>query len=170
MEPLFKNKTTLSSKNYIQLVKFHQKKNNWKYTLYTATISILFVICVAFQISARNYLIATIIFACFVAFLGYRFIQPGQKNKKELRSDKVQNNLINYYFFYDNYFKVKNTIGNSKLKYSKLYKVYENDNYFYLYLDKNNSFILEKNGFMIGTSSDFEKFMKSKVGFKFKKD
>ena len=30
MEALFKNKTKLSEENYLNLVQFHQKKNNWK--------------------------------------------------------------------------------------------------------------------------------------------
>ena len=75
---------------------------------------------------------------------------------------------MNYYFFYENYFRVKNTIGNSKLKYYKLYRVYENENYFYLYLNKDNCLILEKSGFMIGSTDDFRSFMKNKVRFKFK--
>lgn len=168
MQILFKNKTTLSPENYIHLVQFHQEKNNWKYWLYTAFVSTLFLVCISFQFVFQNYFIACIFLACFLVFLGYRFIQPYHKTKKELQSKKVQNNLVNYYFFYDNYFRIKNAIGNSKLKYYKLYRVYENDNYFYLYLDKNNSLIIEKFGFMIGDVTSFRNFMKRKVRFKFK--
>ncbi|MCI9178143.1 MAG: YcxB family protein [Clostridia bacterium] len=168
MQILFKNKTILSSSNYIHLVQFHQKKNNWKYWLYTAFLSFLFLICIAFQFISCNYFIAFILLACFLGFLGYRFIEPYHKTKKELQSKKIQNNLVNYYFFYENYFKIKNSIGNSKLKYYKLYKVYENENYFYLYLNKDNCLIIEKTGFMIGNADSFRNFIKSKVRFKFK--
>lgn len=170
MQALFKNKTVLSSKNYLHLVDFHQKKNNWKYWLYTATLSLLFIIAISFQLIAKKYFIAVLLFVAFLAFLGYRFIQPYYKTKKELTSDKVQKNLINYYFFYEKYFRVKNTLGNSKLKYYKLYRVYENEQYFYLYLDKSNALIVEKNGFMIGNVNSFRNFIKNKVRFKFKKE
>ena len=168
MEPLFKNKTTLSSKNYIELVKFHQKENNWKYFLYTAFYSILFVIFIAIQIASKYYFPAILVFICFFGFLVYRFIEPYYKTKKEFQSEKVQKNLVNFYLFYEKYFKVKNKMGSFKLRYYKLYKAYENENYFYLYLDKDYAFILEKSGFITGNIDEFQKFIKSKLGFKFK--
>ena len=92
---LLKNKTTLSSKNYIELVKFHQKENNWKYFLYTAFYSILFVIFIAIQIASKYYFPAILVFICFFGFLVYRFIEPYYKTKKEFQSEKVQKNLVN---------------------------------------------------------------------------
>lgn len=170
MEPLFKNKTTLSKKNYIELVKFHQKKNNWKYFLYTAFYAILFVFCIAIQIASKYYLPAIILFLCFVGFLAYRFIEPYYKTKKEFQSEKVQKNLVNFYLFYEKYFKIKNKMGSFKLKYHKIYKAYENENFFYLYINKDYAFILEKSGFITGNENDFRKFIKSKLGFKFKEN
>lgn len=170
MELLFKNKTTLSSKNYIELVKFHQKKNNWKYFLYTGFFSILLIICISIQIAYKYYLSAVMIFLCFFGFLAYRFIEPYYKTKKEYQSEKVQKNLVNYYLFYEKYFKVKNKMGNFKLRYYKIYKAYENENYFYLYLNKDYAFILEKSGFITCNENDFKKFIKNKLRFKFKED
>ena len=43
MEPLFRNKTTMSKEIYTQLLQFHQRKYNWKYWLYTAGLFLLFV-------------------------------------------------------------------------------------------------------------------------------
>ena len=107
MALLFKNKTTLSPKSYLDFETFHQKENNFKYYLYTLVFSLLFIICISFQITAKNYLIALLLFLCFATFLAYRFFYPYQETKKEYHSDKVQNNLVNNYFFYENYFKVK---------------------------------------------------------------
>ncbi len=169
MKPLFKNKTTLSKKNYMSLLKFHQSKNNWKYWVYTAFFSVLFIICIIFQIVAKNYLISILIFLLFLTFLTYRFFFPTYKAKKELHSSKIQNNLVNYYMFFEKYFKIKNQISTAKIKYHKLYKAYNNNDYFYLYIDKNNAFIIEKTGFLIGDAKSFEKFMKRKLGIKWKK-
>lgn len=170
MKILFKNRTILSKENYLKLLEFHQKKNNWKYWLYTAILFLLFIVAIAFQISNRNYLLIFLLSTFLVVFLSYRFFYPYYKTGKELKSDKVQHNLENYYFFYEKYFKVKNKFGNDKIKYYKLYKVYENENFFYLYMDKTNAFIIDKSGFSVGTIQDFKKFMKSKVWLKFKKN
>lgn len=168
MEPLFKNKTILSKKNYNNLVKFHQKKNNWKYWLYTAIFFILLIVLISFHIVNHNYLFTIILFCFLFFFLIYRFLYPYYKIGKEFKSNKIQNNLVNYYFFYDKFFKVKNQLGSSKIKYHKLHRVYENGNYFYLYLDDTNAFIIDKCGFTIGDSETFKKFIKNKVWFKFK--
>ena len=168
MEPLFKNKTTLSSKNYIELVKFHQKENNWKYFLYTAFYSILFVIFIAIQIASKYYFPAILVFICFFGFLVYRFIEPYYKTKKEFQSEKVQKNLVNFYLFYERYFEVRNKMGSSRLKYYKIYKAYENKDFIYLYINKDYAFILEKSGFLIGDADLFKKFIKNKIKFKFK--
>lgn len=168
MKPLFKNKTTLSKENYIDLVEFHQKQNNWKYWLYTVAFCIFLIVTIVAHLCNKNYGMALLIFIILLAFLAYRFIYPYYKTGKEYHSEKIQKSLVNLYYFYDKYFTIKNKLGNSKLRYRKLYRVYENDNYFYLYLDENNALILEKSGFEIGNSRDFKEFIKHKVKFKFK--
>lgn len=170
MEPLFRNKTTMSKEIYTQLLQFHQKKYDWKYWLYTASLFLLFVVLIAFNFANHYYLQAFLLFAIFAGFLTYQFIHPYKKIAKEYKSDKVQNHLINYYSFYNSYLKIKNKSGIFKVKYWKLYRVFETDNYFYLYLDKTNILVVDKLGFTIGTIENFEKFVKSKVWFKFKKD
>lgn len=168
MELLFKNKTTLSKENYMQLVHFHQEKNNWKYWLYTGIFSVLFILCIIFQVIAQNYFSACIILLALLFFWAYRLMEPYYKTKKELQSKKVQENLINYYFFYDTYFKIKNKIGTSKIKYYKIYRVYEKEDFFYLYFDKSNAFIIDKSGFTLGNKTTFSQFLKKKFPFKFK--
>ena len=58
---------------------------------------------------------------------------------------------------------------NSKIIYWKLYKIFENEDYFYLYLDKTHAFLLSKQGFDIGTPEEFREFIKKKCIFKFRK-
>ena len=57
-------------------------------------------------------------------------------------------------------------LGNLKFNYYKLYKVFETEHYFYLYINKNYSFVLSKDGFNIGSSKDFYKFIKRKIWYK----
>lgn len=169
MKPLFKNKTTLTKENYMKLVEFHQKKNNWKYWLYTIIFCLLLIINIAYQLVKHNYGIFTTVLVALIVFILYRLIYPYYKTSKELQSKKVKNNLVNYYFFYDKYFKVRNASTSTRIKYHKLYKTYESEDFFYLYFDKTNAFIVDKSGFEIGDSKSFGEFLKSKMRLKFKK-
>ena len=74
--------------------------------------------------------------------------------------------MKNTYSFYDKYMEIKNTDDIIKFNYYKLYKFFETENYFYLYINKNYSFVLTKTGFSIGDSNDFCKFMKKKLWYK----
>jgi len=169
MKPLFKNETPLSEEIYLELLQFHQRKNNWKFWLYNTILSLLFIILISFQLANHNVFQGSLTFTLFFGFLAYRFIAPYTKNTKEFHSDKVQKNLINTFIFYDNCFDVNNEFGSSQVRYSKLLKVYEHNDYFYLYLDKSNILVLKKSSFIIGNSDDFEDFIKHKVRFKFRK-
>ena len=168
MKPLFQNKTTLSKNIYLELLAFQQKKFGWRYTAYTAIFSLLFILLISFLFAHHYFAHGFIFFAIFVCFSAYQFIQPTHKNTKEFRSDKVQNNLVNTYSFYKNYFVIKNILGSDKIAYYKLYRVFETKNHFYLYLDKTNILVLDKSGFLLGTIQDFKKFMKHKMWLKFK--
>lgn len=168
MKPLFQNKTTLSKNIYIELLAFQQKKFGWRYTAYTAIFSLLFILLISFLFAHHYFAHGFVFFAIFVCFSAYQFIQPTHKNTKEFHSDKVQNNLVNTYSFYKNYFVIKNTMGSDKIAYYKLYRVFETKNYFYLYLDKTNILVLDKSGFLLGTIQDFKRFMKHKMWLKFR--
>lgn len=74
--------------------------------------------------------------------------------------------MKNTYVFYDKYMQIINSSNNIKLNYYKLYKVFETKNYFYLYINKNYSFVLSKDGFSIGNPDDFYKFIKKKTWYK----
>lgn len=169
MEILFKNTTTLNKDEYLELIKFHGKKNNLKYYLYTAGMALILIIGISYQIHLKNYVSLTLLSLILVGFLAYRFIEPYRKAEKEVNGEKVKGNLVNTYIFYDTNFVVKNKYGRDTLKYRKLFKVYESTDVFYLYISKEDVFIVEKDKFQIGNAQDFAEFMSKKVGYKFKK-
>ena len=122
----------------------------------------------SYQIVLKNYISLTLLALIFIGFLAYRFIEPYRKAEKEIKGEKVQGNLVNTYIFYDKNFVIKNKYGKDTLKYRKLFKVYDNDNVFYLYISKEDVFIIEKDKFEIGNSDKFKEFIHKKVGYKFK--
>lgn len=54
------------------------------------------------------------------------------------------------------------------MKYYKLYKIYETKTFFYLYIDNDHAFLINKSGFVRGLSDDFSKFINKKCLFKYK--
>lgn len=168
MKILFKNITALNKDEYLELIKFHGKKNNLKYYSYTAVMGLILIIGMSYQIILKNYVSLILLALIFIGFLAYRFIEPYRKSEKEIKDEKIQGNLINTYIFYDENFVVKNKYGKDTLKYRKLFKVYENNNAFYLYINKEDVFIMEKDKFEIGNSEDFKEFISKKIGYKFK--
>lgn len=163
MEKLFENTTTYTPEIYHEFVKFHNKKYNFKYHLYTLAILICIIFCMVSQFLNNNIFMGILFVFVMVIFLLYRVYHPYFLTKKEASSDKVKKQLRNTYSFYDKYMEIKNSNDTIKLKYHKLYKIFETENYFYLYLNKTYSFVLDKNSFSVGSSEDFYKFMKRKL-------
>ncbi len=166
MEKLFENTTTYNIDVYKEFVNFHNKKYNMKYNLYTLFMLFLIIFCMVLQFRYANIFLGI----CFVFIMGiflfWRVFHPTFFVKKEASSSKVKNQMKNTYSFYDKYMTIKNSKDNIKLNYYKLYKVFETENYFYLYINKNYSFVLAKDTFSVGDPNEFYKFMKKKLWYK----
>lgn len=70
--------------------------------------------------------------------------------KKIFSSNKVLQNTVVEYEFYDTYFTASHDCGNDKLEYNKLHKIIETKNNFYLLIAKNQGYILTKSTFPSG--------------------
>ena len=166
MEKLFENTTTYDSKVYSKFVRFHNQKYNTKYNLYTLFILILFAFCMVSQFLYGNIGLGILFVFSLVIFLIYRVFYPYFFVKKEASSDKVQKQMKNTYSFYEKYMTIRNNDTEEKFNYYNLYKVFQTENYFYLYVNKNYSFVLAKDNFTIGTPEDFSRFIKRKTWYK----
>lgn len=163
MEKLFENTTTYTPEVYKDFVLFHNKKYNLKYHLYTLFILFLIVFCMVSQFLHGDIVLGICFVIFMILFLTWRVFYPNFFVKKEAKSDKVQKQMKNTYSFYDKYMTIKNQKDNIKLNYYKLYKIFETENYFYLYINKNYSFVLDKYNFSIGEPDEFYKFIKKKI-------
>lgn len=166
MNKLFENTTTYTRELYKEFVEFHNRKYNLKYNSYTLFVLILIVFCMVLQFYYNEILLGCIFILFLMVFLVWRVFHPIFFVKKEANSNKVKKQLTNTYSFYDNYMEIKNNTDCFSLKYYKIHKVFETDNYFYLYINKNYSFVLSKNTFSIGDPNNFYSFIKSKLWYK----
>lgn len=165
MKPLFKNITIYNSKNYNQFVKFHGEKFNFSYNMYTLLMLALILYCIVLTIIQKNFLLLLIFLAMFaltVLFRMYLPVKRYQKTKKKLAQSKQTSVTINFYKFH---FKIEQKV----YPYLKLYKVFETQDYFYLYINKDQAVLVSKKGFKIGNAGDFTDFIKKKCLFKYSK-
>lgn len=166
MKKLFENTTTYNSEIYTEFVKFHNQKYNLRYNLYTLFMLVLIIFCMVLQFLHGNMNLGILFVFVMVIFIVWRVFHPYFFVKKEANSNKVKKQLTNTYSFYNNYMEIKNINNTVKLKYYKLYKIFETKDCFYLYINKNYSYVLSKDKFSVGNSEDFYKFIKKKLWYK----
>lgn len=165
MQPIFKNVTKYNKKNYDQFVEFHNNKYGFSYNIYTIIMTILLVYCITFNVFQKDLPMAILFLGLLVLFLLFRIYLPVCKyqNTQEKYTNIKQNDIT--FSFYKYYF----TVNTKTVYYFKLYRVFETEDYFYLYIDDENAAAVNKNGFKIGTSEEFTKFIKKKCLFKYSK-
>ena len=166
MKPLFKNITIYNSKNYNQFIKFHGEKFNFSYNMYTLAMLALILYCIILNIIQKNIVLILLFLAMFILTSLFRLYLPGkryQKTKKKFAKSKETSITINFFKFH---FKIDKKV----YTYLKLHKVFETKDYFYLYLDEENAILVSKNGFKLGTVSEFTEFIKKKCLFKYSKE
>ena len=164
---LFKNATQYSKKVYDEFTYFHNDKYFWSYELFTIFIIILLIFCIIETIRAKVIVISLLFTITLIIFTTYRILGPISFYKKEVKKKAIAKEKTFNFYFYDNYFKIRDNLNFDKIAYFSLYKVYETPRYFYLYLTKKYSFIIDKQSFSQGTSEEFEAFMKKKMWFKY---
>lgn len=166
MEILFKNKTKYTKQIYSDYQQFHQKKYGLKYEFTTIVTILLLCFCIFANTRYYNYLTALILFIVLGFFCFYRFFYPIKKVEKELKTEKFVEEKEFTFEFYEKYFMIYDKKTPYKMKYSQLYKVFETDNAFYLYINRDHAFLLNKSTFSVGNISEFLKFLKKKIWYK----
>lgn len=164
---LFKNATQYSQKLYNEFTRFHNDKFSLSYDIFTIFILILLCYCIFVTIQSKVVPLAIIFISVFILFAGYRIINPIFFYAKESKKKAITKEKIFKFYFYENSFKIRDNLDFDKISYFSLHKVYETDKYFYLYLTKKYSFIIDKAGFTQGTAEEFAKFIKKKLWIKY---
>ena len=162
MDLLFKNTTIYSKKIYDEFLEFHKNKYKYSYTLYTALIILAFLFCMGMQLKYHNYTLAIIFVFCIICFFSWRYFRPISQVVKDYNSDVIQKEKEFSFYFYEKNFVIKYKNSSCSFKYTTLYRVLETKNFFYLYVDKNHSYLIDKKGFSIGKPEEFSKFIKKK--------
>lgn len=166
MEILFKNKTKYTKQSYEKYLQFHQNKYGDKYKFNTIVIILLICFCLIMNLKYNNYNTAIILIIALITFCFYRLFYPVKKVKKELKTEKFEKEKEFTFTFYDKFFVISDKKLSEQIRYWKLHKVYETKDFFYLYINKDHAFLLDKSAFTKGDISKFLQFLKKKIWYK----
>lgn len=168
MQKLFENKTTYTQDIYIEFLKFHNKLYHLSYFLYTVFWVALLLLCIFLSFADNMRIQGVLLTIVLIMFIFYRIYRPKMLVNKEMNSEKISDNNTNTFSFYDKDFVVKNNNGIFKYKYILLHRVFETNTFFYLYVTKDDAFLIAKDAFTFGTADEFSSFIKKKCIFKYK--
>ena len=168
MKILFKNKTKYTENSYKKFLEFHSNKFGFKNTFYILFMSMILFTCIILYFVNHFYLQAFLTILLLALFLVLKIIRPTLKVKKDFESDKIQKEKVFKFIFCKNYFKIYDNLKYYKIKYAKLYKIFDTNDFFYLYINDENSLLVDKKGFYYGTADEFSKFLKKNYWFKYK--
>ena len=161
MKILFKNTTKYDKENCNNFINFHYDKYAKKTLIKYLLLCVCVLYIIIFNMINKNwYLIITI---AVVSVLLY-FYEKLKKHNKRKERKKIKQYT---FYFYKNYIKIKYRREYDRILYLNIKKVFETENNFFLYTDDTHSLILDKDGFTIGNSKEFSKFIKTKCPFKY---
>lgn len=121
------------------------------------------------QVKYHNLTIAILFCFGLTVFLLWRFFHPIHVVSQEYQSDKIQKEKEYTFKFYEKFFTIQDKREISKIKYYQLYKVFETTDFFYLYIDKTHSFLIDKKKFKKNNPNEFSSFIHKKCWWNFKK-
>lgn len=162
--PLYQNDTTYTEDSFIQYNKFHmigRKKTDIIY-LVVLIIASIYLIIVG-EVKAIG--IAGLGIA--VAFILLYFLLPKLTIRRLSKTDQTILNSKNHFSFYTNELIISNEVGSSKFPYDKLYRVYETEDFMYLYINDRQAFLVNKAGFDGDVTEEVSHFLKEKMGRKY---
>lgn len=163
MKLIFENITTYTPKIYKEFIYFHNDKYGISYAAFTILFSVLFLYCLIMNLLYKKILLSLLFFIIIISFLACRIYLPIKKMKKTLNKQKSKKENMFIFRFYNNYF----DINNKRFYYIELHKIFETNDFYYLYLNNEKAALIDKKSFQIGTSKDFSEFIKKKTLFKY---
>ena len=141
MDCLYKTKTVNTFEEYKRFsrILLYKKRRIIIYTLLA-----IFLILDSIVLENPIFMIFAIVYPILLWSLHNTQVKKVFKTNKALKNAEVT------FEFYDTHFIETNEYGNTKLEYTKLYKIIETKTNFYLMLAKNQGFILVKENFPEG--------------------
>ena len=168
MEELFENKTKYTKEQYNTFMQVHQSEYIVEEIAYMLFNILFFGLTMILAFRSKEIILGIAIVIGLIVYIWYKFIWSQKRVKKNTENGKLSGDFVNTYKFYKRYFGVENQEGNAQILYFKIYRVVETKDNYYIYITRNNAFIVSKNGFTKGDNIEFSKFIKGKTITRYK--
>lgn len=168
MKEEIENTTTLTEEEIIQFQKFHMN------VAHKGTLIFNIILCIILFVMGAVILIRDhnnwgyAYFILGAIYLLYRLMMPKQTAKLMIARDASIVGLTSTYLFSKREMKATGTDFSASIAYDKIYRIYETKDNFYIYLDRNQAYILTKKGFEDGKLETLVPFLKEKLQKKYK--
>lgn len=150
------------------------KKMLWLYALLTVLIIVFGVVAIVYREDSSDFAagIGLILLGELITPLGYLLTLFLQK-RNDKSATYISDNTEEIYKFDEQYITLTQTMGDVftstlKAKYSYIYKAREDNNYFYLYISKIQSHVIDKSSIVQGSLEEVTALLKTNLGDKFK--
>ena len=161
MEPLFKTQTAYSFEEYSKYNKSVLLKQKGLKAI-MITLPVLYVLLMGVVLYATKEPSTVFVLVLALLLSAVIFIASFKKSvKKTYYSNKAITSCVADFEFFDNYVREKTENGETKLEYSKIYKIIETKTNFYIMMSVNQGFIIVKANCTDGLI-DFIKSLKEK--------
>jgi len=163
MEALFLNESVQTLEAQYQLNKALLKSKSLIFIIFDALIVLLAIV----SIFGGDYFMVFFLLIIAVLFPFFPFLLSKTLVKKVYKTNKImQNNPVNKFSFYEDYLEVEtvseNFQGKSKVNYNTLYKSLCNDNYIFIFINKQQAFMVDKSAFIKGSAEEMIDFLRKK--------
>ncbi|OEF98812.1 hypothetical protein BHF71_10825 [Vulcanibacillus modesticaldus] len=168
-------RTRLDKHELLNLNKFHLfRKNVWLFLIPMFVFIVIGVLMIIFAEDNGDRIFGTIFLVVFG--IGYPLISYIIMKLLvwfHLRSMKLVSNETLNYFKIDNeilFNRMEKTdmISIFEVRWNLVYKAYETQTHFFIYISNMQAFIIPKNGIFNGTSDELREMLKNSIGKKFK--
>lgn len=150
------------------------KKLLWLYVLLTVLLIAAGVVGIVFKEDSSDFAsgVGLIVFGVLITPLGYLLTLFLQK-RNDKAATYISDDTEEVYLFDEQFITLTQTRGDVftstlKARYSYIYKASEDKNYFYLYISKMQSHVIDKSSLTQGTLGEAAALLKTNLGDRFK--
>ncbi len=178
-DALFINKTQQSEKIINSFYKFHKRKIK-RSDFYTLLFcgAILIGTGINYLLKGDDYFfgllcnivinVSLILLGIYLLIYSFKYQKYDKKESKKIYKTDIST-FLNSYYFNDERVIIKNEEGTTERRYEDLENIYEARKFYCIMLSKNSGFVMSKDSFTKGNEVEFNKFIKKKMGRKFKR-
>ena len=160
-------KTKYTKRSFRKFQWFHYTKGGMRKVVFVSTLVLMFIVGVTsliYLFTGDGISAGTIYLPVLILFLSVFFIIiPWISANSAYKKSPALFDVGIGFSFCEDYFSVLTTgmmSGTTDIQYGALYRVYQTKDYFYLYLQQNQSYLLDKSSFTSGCPEDLAVLLK----------